>query len=114
GGNVSVRDNNRGEDLIYKSYRGQGAAVETPRISRQHEDDFGYDLMFDFKRELNREGEEITANITHGNDREDGTNDYVQTNPTFVSNRFNKTGEKGKNWNFQLDYLLPLGENHKF
>src|SRR5690606_20896382 len=46
--------------------------------------------------------------------KEDGTNDYEQTNPSFVSKRFNETGEKGQNWNFQLDYLLPLGENHKF
>ncbi|MCA5005931.1 TonB-dependent receptor domain-containing protein [Sphingobacterium bovistauri] len=114
GGNVSVRGNDRGEDLFYKSYRGQSAAVVTPRTSRQHEDDLGYDMMFDFKRVLKREGEEITANVTFGNDKEDGTNDYVQTNPSFVSNRSNRTGENGKNWNFQLDYVLPLGENHKF
>ncbi|WP_159638737.1 TonB-dependent receptor domain-containing protein [Sphingobacterium composti Ten et al. 2007 non Yoo et al. 2007] len=114
GGNLSLRDNNRGEDLTYKSYRGQQPAIETPRTSRQFEEDFGYDLTFDFKRELKREGEELTANVTYGNDKEDGTNDYEQRNPTFVSKRFNETGEKGKNWNFQLDYLLPLGENHKF
>lgn len=114
GGNVSVRDNNRGEDLFYKSYRGQVSPIVTPRTSRQQEDDFGYDLMFDFKRVLKREGEEITANITHGYDKEDGTNDYIQENPSFISKRFNETGEEGRNWNFQLDYLLPLGENHKF
>lgn len=114
GGNLSIRDNNRGEDLFYKSYRGQQTPVITPRTSRQFEEDLGYDLSFDFKRELKREGEELTANVTYGNDEEEGTNDYVQTNPSFVSKRFNETGEKGKNWNFQLDYLLPLGENHKF
>jgi outer membrane cobalamin receptor len=114
GGNLSIRDNNRGEDLFYKSYRGEQTPEITPRTSRQFEEDFGYDLTFDFKRELKREGEELTANVTYGNDKEDGTNDYVQTNPTFVSKRFNETGEKGENWNFQLDYLLPLGENHKF
>lgn len=113
-GNISIRDNNRGEDLFYKSYRGQSTPIVTPRTSRQQEDDFGYDLMFDFKRILKREGEEITANVTYGNDKEDGTNDYIQENPTFISKRFNETGEKGQNWNFQLDYLLPLGENHKF
>jgi len=114
GGNLSIRDNNRGEDLFYKSYRGQQTPVITPRTSRQFEEDLGYDLSFDFKRELKREGEELTANVTYGNDEEEGTNDYLQTNPSFVSKRFNETGEKGKNWNFQLDYLLPLGENHKF
>ncbi|WP_149914204.1 TonB-dependent receptor domain-containing protein [Sphingobacterium cavernae] len=114
GGNLSIRDNDRGEDLFYKSYRGQQTPVITPRTSRQFEKDLGYDLSFDFKRELKREGEELTANVTYGNDKEDGTNDYEQTNPSFVSKRFNETGEKGQNWNFQLDYLLPLGENHKF
>jgi outer membrane cobalamin receptor len=114
GGNLSIRDNDRGEDLFYKSYRGQQTPVITPRTSRQFEKDLGYDLSFDFKRELKIEGEELTANVTYGNDKEDGTNDYEQTNPSFVSKRFNETGEKGQNWNFQLDYLLPLGENHKF
>ena len=113
-GNLSVRDNNRGEDLFYKSYRGQGTPAITPRTSRQQEDDLGYDLTFDFKRVLRREGEEITANVTHGNDKEDGTNNYIQENTTFISQRVNETGEKGKNWNFQLDYLLPFSDNHKF
>lgn len=114
GANMSIRDNNRGEDLFYRSYRGTQTPVITPRTSRQHEDDFGYDFIFDFKRELKREGEELTANVTYGSDQEDGTNDYYQENPEFISQRFNKTGEKGRNWNFQLDYVLPLGENHKF
>ena len=114
GANMSIRDNNRGEDLFYRSYRGTQTPVITPRTSRQHEDDFGYDFIFDFKRELKREGEELTANVTYGSDQEDGTNDYYQENPEFISERFNKTGEKGRNWNFQLDYMLPLGENHKF
>ncbi len=114
GANVSIRDNNRGEDLFYKSYRGQETPIVTPRTSRQHEDDFGYDFIFDFKRTLKREGEELTANVTHGSDREDGTNDYIQENIDYISKRFNETGEKGRNWNMQLDYVLPLGENHRF
>lgn len=114
GGNFSIRDNKRGEDLFYKSYRGNQTPVVTPRTSRQLEDDFGYDIIFDFKREFQREGEELTANVTFGHDKEDGTNDYIQENPTFISKRFNETGEQGKNWNMQLDYVLPLGENHKF
>ena len=114
GGNISIRDNNRGEDIFYKSYRGDSNPLITPRTSRQQEDDLGYDLMFDFKRMLKREGEEITANVTYGNDEEDGTNDYIQENANFISKRNNKSGEAGKNWNFQADYVLPLGENHKF
>lgn len=66
---------------------------------------------------MKREGEELTANVTYGHDKEDGTNAYTQTYDVATlpaSIRNNTTHEKGQNWNFQLDYLLPLGENHKF
>lgn len=117
GTNFSIRDNNRGEDIIYKYFNRPSFGNTSPRTSRQEEQDFGYDITLDYKRLLKREGEEITANVTYGNDKEDGTNDYFQTYdiPSLVdSRRINTTSENGKNWNFQLDYLLPLGENHKF
>ncbi|HMR19788.1 MAG TPA: outer membrane beta-barrel family protein, partial [Sphingobacterium sp.] len=90
--------------------------TQSPRTSRQSEQDFGYDLTFDFKRAFAREGEELSANVTFGDDREDGVNDYLQTFDIdrFRQERYNETGERGQNWNFQLDYVLPLGENHKF
>src|SRR5690606_33503804 len=55
-------------------------------------------------------------NVTFGDDREDGLNDYVQTFDVdrLRLERYNETGEQGQNWNFQLDYVLPFGENHKF
>lgn len=117
GANISFRDNNRGEDIIYTYYNRPSFGNQSPRTSRQKEKDFGYDVTFDYRRLLNREGEEITANVTYGNDKEDGTNEFIQTFdiPTLAdSRRYNTTSERGKNWNFQLDYLLPLGENHKF
>ncbi len=116
GSNFSIRDNDRGEDIRYNYLNQPEWGLESPRTSRQSEQDFGYDLTFDLRQELAREGEEITANITFGDDREDGTNDYLQTfdNDRFRQERYNATSESGKNWNFQLDYVLPLGENHKF
>ncbi len=116
GGNLSVRGNKRGEDLLYSYYNLPAFGNKSPRISRQEEDDFGYDLTFDFKRTLKREGEELTANVTYGNDSEDGINSYYQTfdNNRPRRERYNNTSEAGQNWNLQLDYVLPLGENHKF
>jgi len=116
GSNFSVRDNNRGEDILYHYVNQPEWGMESPRTSRQSEQDFGYDLILDFKREFARKGEEISANVTFGDDKEDGTNDYLQTfdNGRFRQERKNVTTEGGQNWNVQLDYTLPLGENHKF
>lgn len=117
GSNISIRDNNRGEDIFYTYMHRPTMGTKSDRISRQKEQDFGYDISFDYKRILRKDGEELTANVTYGNDKEDGTNNYVQTYDIGTipeSKRDNKTSEKGQNWNFQLDYVLPLGENHKF
>lgn len=113
--NVSIRDNDRKEDILYSYRNVPGFGTLSPRTSRQSEQDLGYDISFDFKQGLKREGEELSANVTYGNDSEDGTNDYFQTydNGRDRDERKNITSEAGKNWNFQLDYVLPLGENHK-
>lgn len=117
GANMSVRDNNRGEDIRYAYFNRPEMGERSHRVSRQEEEDFGYDITFDFKRVLRKEGEELTANVTYGSDKEDGTNDYIQSYDLATipeSIRDNRTSESGQNWNFQLDYVLPLGENHKF
>lgn len=117
GSNLSVRDNTRGEDILY-SYRNRPKyGTSSTRTSRQSEQDFGYDFSFDFKRALRKDGEELTANATYGNDKEDGTNNYHQQydlEEIPEARRKNATFEKGQNWNFQLDYVLPIGDNHKF
>lgn len=116
GGNFSIRDNNRGEDLLYRYFNQPEWGSQSPRTSRQTEQDFGYDLTFDFRQGFAREGEELIANVTFGDDSEEGENDYIQTFDVerLRQQRYNATGEHGQNWNFQLDYILPLGENHKF
>ncbi|MFZ4863149.1 TonB-dependent receptor domain-containing protein [Sphingobacterium sp. Mn56C] len=114
GGNMSIRDNKRGDDILY-TFENQFNNLSN-RVTRQKENDLGYDVTFDFKRTLKREGEELTANVTYGSDKEDGTNTFYQTYDvnSRESRRTSTTYEKGKNWNMQVDYVLPLGENHKF
>ena len=116
GANVSVRDNDRRSDIDYRYFNVPNLGDHSSRISQQYEEDLGMDITFDFKQELKREGEEITANVTYGNDTEDGTNDFHQTyaNNRADFRRQNVTSEAGKNWNFQVDYVLPFGEDHKF
>src|SRR5690606_24979131 len=114
--NVSVRDNDRRSDIDYRYFNIPDLGESASRVSQQYEEDLGVDITFDFKQELKREGEEITANITYGNDTEDGTNDFYQTyaNGRAPFERQNVTSEAGKNWNFQLDYVLPFAQDHKF
>lgn len=116
GANVSIRDNDRRSDIDYRYFNVPNLGTSATRVSQQYEEDLGVDLTFDFKRELQREGEEITANVTYGSDTEDGTNDFYQSyaNGRADFQRQNVTSEAGKNWNFQVDYVLPFAEDHKF
>lgn len=115
GTNLSIRDNDRRSEINYRYFNNPDLGEHAFRTSQQYEEDLGIDVTFDFKQELAREGEEITANITYGNDTEDGTNDFYQTyaNGRADFQRQNVTSEAGKNWNFQLDYVLPFAEDHK-
>lgn len=116
GSNLSFRDNDRNSKIDYQYFNVPNYGSGSFRNSAQEEKDFGADFTFDIVQKLKREGEEIVANVSYGTDKEDGTNDYLQN---YVGGRAdlvrdNVTTERGKNWNFQLDYVLPLGEDHKF
>lgn len=115
--NMSFRDNDRREDLYYKYFNNPAFAGDSRRFSRQNEKDFGFDVNFNFKQEFVRKGEELTANLAFGKDKEDGVNTfeqfYVSSNNT-IENRRNETAEKGRNTNIQVDYLRPLNESSKF
>ena len=64
GANLSIRDNNRISDINFEYFNIPEYGSDAIRNSNQQEDDLGYDITFDFRRELNREGEELTANVT--------------------------------------------------
>lgn len=117
--NLNLRDNTRREDLFYTYYRPDGSIIGTsPRYTNQNEDDTGYEVNFDFKRSFNREGEELTANVSYGRSKEDGIQTFTQTatDPSIVidDNRINDTYEDGKNVNIQVDYVLPVSKEQKF
>ena len=116
GANVSIRDNERNNDINYQYWNIPSYGASAFRTTRQFEDDLGLDLQLDFKQEFNREGEELMANISYGRDTEDGTNNFHQTYASGINDliRNNTTTEKGQNLNLQLDYTLPFEEDHKF
>lgn len=115
-GNMSIRNSDRSEDLNYQYFNHPTLFGTSNRNSRQFEDDFAYDLSFDFRHQFKRSGEELTANASYGNDKEDGTNDFIQRfePPTPNSGRKNVTSENGKVINLQADYVLPFSETSKF
>ncbi|MEZ0452703.1 TonB-dependent receptor [Sphingobacterium thalpophilum] len=115
-GNLSVRDNNRVEDLTYNYFNHPTLSGTSKRNSKQLEDDLGYEFTMDFRHQFKRQGEELTANASYGRDKEDGTNDFYQIFSSEAPNtgRQNRTSEDGKNINIQADYVLPFSEHSKF
>src|SRR5690606_3193108 len=78
-GNLSIRDNDRRSDLIYQYLNHPQLSGTSTRLSRQNEDDLGYDFTFDFSRKFQREGSELTANVAYGKDTEEGVNSFDQS-----------------------------------
>ncbi|WP_432708876.1 TonB-dependent receptor domain-containing protein [Pedobacter sp.] len=116
-GNFSIRDNQRNEDLFYRYQNLPNLNGTSTRFSRQTEDDFGYDLNLDFKKEFKRNGEELLFNAAYGRNKEDGINEFNQTFSnvaTPADRQINDTYEKGDNINLQLDYTLPFNDHSKF
>lgn len=116
-GNVSIRDNQRNEDIFYRYENLPDLEGTSTRYSRQTEDDFGYDLNLDFKKEFKRPGEVLTFNGAYGRNKEDGVNTFNQafSNPLSPADRqINDTYERGNNINLQLDYTRPINEDSKF
>src|SRR5690606_263108 len=82
----------------------------------QNEDDFGYDLSLNLRRNFKRSGEVLLANVSYGKEDEDGLEEFYQsfTDPGyFDSKSFEDTYEKGDNLNIQLDYTLPFSDESR-
>lgn len=115
-GNISIRDNQRNEDIFYRYENLPDLTGTSTRYSRQTEDDFGYDLNLDFKKEFKKQGEELTFNAAYGRNKEDGVNTFNQlfSNPASPEDRqINDTYERGDNINIQVDYIRPITEQSK-
>src|SRR5690606_37007518 len=73
-----------------------------------------------FTKQFKRKGENLMANFSYGEDREDGTeifdqkfyNPQGQERPAFDL-RNNLNSEFTRSYNAQIDYTLPFNENQK-
>jgi len=116
-GNMSLRDNDRREDLFYRYTNNPEMTGNSERYSRQNEDDLGYDINVNFKQEFTRKGEELTAVFARGKNTEEGVNTFLQyftESRNLIEDRRNETTESGTNMNIQVDYTLPLSGTGKF
>ncbi len=116
GSNLSFRKRNSASEIDYDYYNIPDYGANSFRHSLQNGSGNGGDFTLDFVQKLKREGEELAANVSFGiNDRK-GDNDYRQEyqGPKADLIRDNNTSGKRNHWNFQIDYVLPLGEDHKF
>lgn len=113
-GDLSIRSNERSEDIFYSYLNHPSLSGSSERLSKQNEDDLGFDVNLDFKHEFAPQ-HELVANFRYGQDSEEGTNTFNQDFPSAVDNeyRINDGTEYGKNYNFQVDYLKPFGEDNR-
>ena len=114
-GNLSLRGNERREDIFYTYLNHPALEGTSERTSVQDEDDLGFDLNMDFRHEFASSGE-LTANLGYGSDTEEGVNEFNQlfAQSALTDRRINNSSEDGRNFNIQFDYLKPLGENIQF
>lgn len=116
-GDISLRGNDRNEDMFYSYHNNPQFTGTSDRASRQDEDDIGFDLDLDFEHKFAREGELLSASFDYGNDSEAGVNrfDQVFTDVGMVPDRrVNDTREAGRSIRAHIDYVRPLGEDSKF
>jgi len=115
-GNFNIRDNNRTENLFYQYFNQPDLTGTSDRITEQNEDDTGYDVNLDFRRDFKRAGENLMANFSYGRSTEDGIQTFNQTfsDPNQLPDqRINNGYEEGRNTNIQIDYTLPFNENQR-
>ena len=112
--NVNIRDRDRfqnGATLITKN----GTLLQ--RIN-QNNSSIGsgtnLDFNIDFDHKYKKKGEELTANINYGTDKNNNFDNlfseyYDFSAPSYLRTQQNNTTiGTGKNWNIQADYTLPL------
>ncbi|MGV8878571.1 MAG: TonB-dependent receptor domain-containing protein [Sphingobacteriaceae bacterium] len=83
-------------------------------------DDKSYGANLDFSTKFKKPKEELTANISYGNNKGDEldnlqTNEYIYLQNPVFNDRVQRNNNKGisDNWNLQLDYTNPIGKAGK-
>lgn len=102
-------------------YIGGDLVEETLRRELQSEEDNSYQISLNYQKKFDEEGHELTADFQFENDAEVQNTfineDYLSTNeenPEAFQREEVYTEEDQKEYLFQADYVLPLGEDARF
>lgn len=120
-GNFNFRNNQNSEILNYFIQGFPADNGSSIRNTNRDGNSSGYDLSFDFNRQLKKKGENIVANFSFGQEKD---NDFQTFNQNFFTsggtakdttdNRNNTNTEFNESYNFQIDYTLPITDKQKF
>ncbi len=94
---------------------------QTLRREKQTEEDNSYQIAFNYINRLDDKGQQLTADFQFGQDKEIQntgiSEDYISTgqiDPTPFQREEVYTTEDQNEYLFQIDYVLPLGEDSQF
>ena len=103
-------------------FLGNDPRVGTIRRELQNEDDESYQFALNYVNRFNDEGHELTADVQYDVDREDQRtfiNEPVRYNNSSEADialprEETNTTEKQREYLFQADYVLPIGDDSQF
>lgn len=121
-GDINFRGRSRNElGNTFGLNQFQDLSRKNEQNNQSSSDDKSYGLNLDFSTKFKKPKEELTANISYGNNAEEEFDDlntneymYLQT-PAYSYNRVQRNNNQGinNNWNMQLDYTNPIGKAGK-
>lgn len=117
-GNYRYRTRDEDKSIRYNDFKNKMLYQESLRTENEKNDASSVDLNFDFKREFNKKGHELSFNASTAYSKENEFSDIYKSLPQtplalFLSdNARNK--ELQKRNRLQLDYILPFSEQGKF
>lgn len=102
-------------------YRGGSMSQQTERKEYQNEEDNRYQFSLNYINRLGENGHQLTADFQFGRGKEIQTGSINedllfsadQESPTFIEEQIDAIQEE-KEFLFQADYVLPLGEDSQF
>ncbi|SOD20186.1 TonB-dependent receptor domain-containing protein [Pedobacter xixiisoli] len=121
-GGFNVRNSDEVELLNFDEYTPASAPINlSSRTNTRDRDGNNYDLSLDFVQKLKKKGEELTFNASYATGSNDtyqlfDTDRYFENGaaitPLFFQQRTVRPSDN-KNYNIQLDYMLPLTETSR-
>lgn len=112
--NINIRDRDRNQSGNTLISRNNNPLQRITQNNTSNGSGTNLDFNIDFDHKYKKKGEELTANVNYGTDKNNNFDDlfndsYDYTLPLDTrSEQHNTTIGTGKNWNFQADYTLPL------